>query len=362
MSENPLENLVADLGTCLSGRKHSDVILGKDDAGQTYPLIPSEFSEIRPAETSRKMAFVDGGNGLLAESANHLIMVNRVYFSLFQGSRRVAPVCGPRIQFFSYVVLDTPDTGITYSTRLFPYTDNDRRFLPDESALSSKIEGNSVLDSSRFSSLSRRFAEWQMAIRVVESELEAGDMLVMDGSLQTSFENEAQYADRLYRAAQDKGVIVCGLAKTSRLVTKSGHPLLARVAEIARDVPYGSWYVKVADRISPDGKEFMLAVKFHNESRFVFRFEILRDQFHSMTPDDLDSVLGSLAENSRDVSMIGYPYGALDADRFAQIRTNELSMYRRHAKIEMLKRPEWKMMQMYDTSLMAHDVLNGATV
>ena len=359
MAENPLERLVADLGTRLDRRAHSDVILNAKDA---LPIEPSRFSEIKPAATRRKIAFVDGGNGLLSESANHLITINRVYFSLFRGMDRVKPRRNPRVEFFSYVLLTPEGNGIKYTTRLFPYTDDDRQYLPDENRLQGDIERYSVLQSSHFASLSRRFAEWQTALLVVESELESGDVLVMDGSLQTSFKNEKHYAEKLYAAAVSKGVIVCGLAKTSLLVTESGHPLLARIAEIAQDVPYDMWHVRVADRLSPDSEGFMLAVRFHKESRFVFRFEILRNQYKEMTPDEVNSVFGSLAENSTDVSMIGYPYGALDADRFAQVRTNELSMYRGYARVEMLKRPEWRRMQAYDTSLSAHDVLNGATI
>lgn len=359
MAENPLGRLVGDLGARLDGRAHSDVVLNAKDA---LPVEPSRFSEIRPVGTKRKMAFVDGGNGLLSESPDHLITVNRVYFSLFRGRNRVKPRSNPRVEFFSYVLLTPSGKGIRYACRLFPYADGDRRYLPDEDRLQGDIERYSVLQSSHFASLGRRFAEWQTALAVVESELESGDMLVMDGSLQTSFKNEKYYAKKLYDAAVGKGVIVCGLAKTSLLVTESGHPLLARIAEISQDVPYGMWRVEVADRLSPDSEGFMLAVRLHEESRFVFRFEILRDQYKGMAPEEVDSVLGSLAENSADVSMVGYPYGALDADRFAQVRANELSMYRGYVQMEMLKRPEWRRMQTYDTGLTAHDTLNGAAI
>lgn len=360
MARAPLKRLVADLGTRLDRQAHSDVILNAKDA---LPLEPSRFSEIKPVCTRRKIAFVDGGNGLLSESANHLITINRVYFSLFEGRNRVRPqTLNPRTEFFSYVLLTPEDSRIKYAARLFPYAEDDWQYLPEENHLQGDIERYSVLQSSYFASLSRRFAEWQTALMVVESELESGDVLVMDGSLQTGFTNEKHYAKKLYDAAVGKGVIVCGLAKTSLLVTESGHPLLARIAEIARDVPYDTWHIKVADRLSPDSEGFMLAVRLHGESRFVFRFEILRDQYKEMTPEEVNSVLGSLAENSADVSMIGYPYGALDADRFAQVRTNELSMYRTYVQSEMLKRPEWRRMQTYDTSLTAHDVLNGATI
>jgi len=80
-----------------------------------------------------------------------------------------------------------------------------------------------------------------------------------------------------------------------------------------------------------------------------------------MTPEELNSVLASLAENSQDVAMIGYPYGAIDADRFAQVRMDELSMYRGFVMAEMLKRPEWKKLQKYSASLSAHDRLNEVT-
>ena len=104
-----------------------------------------------------------------------------------------------------------------------------------------------------------------------------------------------------------------------------------------------------------------MAVKFHEKSRFVFRFEILREQFGAMSEEEINSVLDSLAQNSQDVAMIGYPYGAIDADRFAQVRMDELNMYKGFILSEMLKRPEWKRLQKYSASLSAHDVLNGVT-
>ena len=105
----------------------------------------------------------------------------------------------------------------------------------------------------------------------------------------------------------------------------------------------------------------MLVVKFHPKSSFVFRFEILREQFQEMSADELNSILASLAENAQDVSMLGYPYGAIDADRFAQVRMDELNMYKGIVLSEMLKRPEWKRLQKYSASMTAHDVLNGVT-
>ena len=105
----------------------------------------------------------------------------------------------------------------------------------------------------------------------------------------------------------------------------------------------------------------MMAVKFHGKSQFVFRFEILREQFDEMNSDELNSVLSSLVENCQDVAMLGYPYGAIDADRFAQVRRDELNMYQGFMMAEKMRHPEWKKLQKYSASLGAHNDLNGVT-
>ena len=361
---DPVKSLIKELGAHLSQKEHSDVVLN-NGKGKQFLIEPSEFSQIKATSAPKKLAFVDGGDGPLEESPNFLITINRVYFSIFQGKKRIKPKINPRVQFFSYVTSRILDENgkkkVSYETKIFPHKAEDKKFLPDEIDLTSSTESTSVLQGARLNSLSRRFAEWQLAIHVVETELEKGDILVMDGSLQTNFKNEIKYANRLYELAMHKGVIVCGLAKTSRLITESGDPLLARIAEIAEEVDYDKWYVKVAEEVSVDDRGFMMAVKFHSQSRFVFRFEILREQFSEMNSDDLDLVLGSLAENCTDVAMIGYPYGAIDADRFAQVRRDELTMYQGLVLSEKLRHPEWKKLQKYSASLTAHDVLNGVT-
>ena len=363
MDDDPVKNLVEELGTRLSQKEHSDIVLN-NGTGRQFEIRPSEFVEITSINKPRRIAFVDGGDGTLRESPNFLITINRVYFSMFQGDKRVRPKSKSRVQFFSCITSDILEEGgrkkIRYDTRIFTHNDEDRHYMPSEADLASKTD-SVVLLQDGVGSIGRKFSEWKMALHVVEHELESGDMIVMDGSLQTSHKNEVKYATRLYDAAMKKGVIVCGLAKTSRLITESGDPLLARIAEIAEDVPFGRWYVRVAEEVSSDDRGFMLATKLHKKSAHVFRFEILREQFERMDSVTLNSILASLAANSHDMAMIGYPYGAIDADRFAQVRTDELSMYRGIISSEMLRKPEWRKMQRYNAGSGTHDILNEVT-
>lgn len=354
---DPIVDMVGDLGARLSQRPHSDFVLSKGRARQ-FEIVPSGFAEITPG-TCRRMAFVDGGSGTLYDLPGLLITINRTYYSIFEGSRRIKPRSKSRIQFFSYVSTSIPAgrKTLTYETRLFVQNNADKRYLPLEEDLLSHSDA-AMMQPDRLGSLGRKFAEWQMAVRVVEDELEPGDMIVMDGSLQTGFENEAKYAERLYDAAMQKGVLVCGLSKTSRLVTESGEPLLARISEIAEAVPFGSWHVRLAEGVSPGDSGFIMAARFHEKSAHVFRFEILREQFAGLDRDGLNSVMYSLASNSRDVAMLGYPYGAIDADRFAQVRMDELGMYRGFVMSQMLRDPMSKRLQGQIASTGAHDILN----
>lgn len=374
MSADPMSSMIRELGDHISRRERSPFVL-RSGGGERFAIEAPEFMEISPVEAPRRMAFVDGGNGTLEESPSFLIAINRIYFSIFRGREREKAKSCQRIQFFSCTTTEVRDAGaggggappaggsggrkgITYRTRLFAYGDGDMRRLPDEGDLSYQGPGGPAPRRGAAESVGRRFAEWKLALHVVEDELERGDMIVMDGALGTEFKSEAKYANALCERAVEKGVIVCGLSKTSMLVTESGDPLLARVSEVAEGVRFGRWFVRVADRLSSDDRGFVLATKLHERSRFVFRFEILREQFRRMGRDEVNSVLASLAANSEDVAMVGYPYGAIDADRFAQVRMKELDMYRWMARSKMLEMPEWREFKRHDTSLEAHDVLN----
>lgn len=364
MNSNPLDLLLNDLGGQAASRRHADVVFGT--TGGRYEIKPSEFVPIVLDSKPRRMAFVDGGNGLLAKAPNYLILMNRACYVMFEGERRLPPGAHMKssIWFFSCVVPRVGDSEIVYDTRIYAQDQEAvSEYLPEpDDLLSGRDKTTSVLrDSSPIASLARRLTEIRIATKVVRDELNAGDMLVLDGSLQTSFAAEKRYADRLYLEAEERGVIVCGLAKTTRLLTESGDPLMARVAEIAQDVKHPRWYVPVAERITEDGRGFVLAVRLHPNSGFVYRLEILRSQFLGMSSAEKDAVMCSLALNSRDVAMPGYPYGAVVADKFAQVRNHESAMYARLLQSRGAAVHEWRRLAVHSASIAAHDALNRVT-
>lgn len=359
----PLDDLLHGLAATLSGVRHNDAVMNVGNPRE-FEIRPSAFREIPDTDHPRKIAFVDGGNGTVAESPKFAISLNRLYSSTFRGRERVGAASPLNIEFLSLITnhVTTSETGdvITRDISLFPRDDSHRKYLPREADVASSMARYTTVSDRRTPASTRILGEWQMA-RVVAGTLERGDMLVMDGSLTTPDRIEAEYAQELYRAASERGVIVCALAKTSRLLTRGGEPLLDRVRQISGDVEYGRWRISVADKISAHDSGFVMVVKLHPGAAFPFRFEILREQFADMDEVQRDDVLASLAANSDDISFLGYPYGLIDVDRFAQVRNKETYVYRGWLESKTRTGAGLRHIAEHIRSVSAHDYLNGVS-
>lgn len=359
----PLDSLLSSLESAFPSAAHDDVVTNVGDPRE-FELKPSAFREIYETDSPRRVAFVDGGNGTVAQSPGFVISLNRLYCSLFRGRTREAASPAPRVEFFSLVTRKVRASGsgsvASYDAALFPQAKEHRRFLPARQDVSSGIREVGAGRDPRMSSLARSLGEWQMA-RMVAETLEGGDMLVMDGSLMTLDRTESRYAQDLYETASRRGVIVCALAKTSGLTTRGGEPLLSRVREISSETGYGRWRIDVADRMSAHDRGFVMVVKLHPNAAFSFRFEILREQSGRMDEAEKDHVLASLAANSGDLSFLGYPYGLVDADRYAQVRNRDVVTCRRLLESRMRATPGLSRMATHIRDTWAHEHLNGVS-
>ena len=92
------------------------------------------------------------------------------------------------------------------------------------------------------------------------------NIFIKDGSMQTGFKNEIQYANEMYITAENKGVIVTGLSKTCRLLTKNGDSLISVINIIGDKVfPDSAWYYHPVYKVTrADNKADIYFVKLHN--------------------------------------------------------------------------------------------------
>lgn len=333
---------------------------------KTFPLSKENFKPIKEVETDRKIAFVDGGNQEALGAPNFSIQINRLCFNVFKAQSRVIKSSLPaRVEFFSATRSSFHDGEIFYDTSIFPLNEEFKDLLPEESDLSfnsfdrTVTIGTQRADISRVASIARRFAEWKYASHVVEEELEKGDVIVMDGTLQTGFTNEYKYSNVLYNAARDKGVIVTGLSKTSSLFTDTGLSLLGAVRKLAEDNNmHSAWRFPVAEAMTTDHEAIIFVIKLHPRAERVFRYEIYREQFLELSEDEVNEILSQLMKNSQDVSFPGYPYGLVDADRFARVRDDEVEGYQILLLSEISKQGKWSKFARHIRAVDAHSVLN----
>jgi hypothetical protein len=287
------------------------------------------FNSIPNIHCDLVLGFVDGGNAPVYSSANLAIHLTRVYFNLFKNGERINPKYLPqRIEFYTLCYVTAEESQIFYETELVPVFEEWTKYLPDVSGLKfdsfdpSLRIGNLRAPIRRIAETVRLFAEWKIAGLMCEYEMDEGDALVRDGTLQTSVTNERVYSNEAMNRAKKNNVILLGLAKTSTLFTSTGFPLFAAIAELAEGSSFRNdawYYYPIVDINQPDHRAEMYAVKLHSNSEYVFRLEVLKDQAKMMNKLEIEKYICALSECSKDACFPGYPYGLIDADRFARI-------------------------------------------
>jgi len=298
-----------------------------------FPLTKEGFKLIKEEKSVRKIAFLDGGNQEIIGAPNFSVQLNRLYAGVWMGKDRI-PISLPIIEFFSTTFSTFKNNEIFYKTIIIPSSPEFEKYLPNGDDISfnsldrSITNGNQRADIERVASIARRFSEWKYALLVSKS-LNSEDVLVMDGTLQSNFTHEGKYLKELISEVKDHQVILCGLSKTSALFTTTALSLLGAINKLSYDNKItGEWYYPIAESTSEDHDVMVLAVKLNVISDRVYRMEIPNYQFKSLSEKQINEILTGLAKNSSDATFPGYPYGLIDADRFARVSFNELEYYR----------------------------------
>lgn len=339
-----------------------------DPRYRAFKLSAKNFHPIQIAGSDRTMCYVDGGNVPIANAPNFVVELARLHFCRFKGRERIKSNSLPHsIEFYTVCCATAEGDSIKYETEFVPVRDEWKSFLPDiydlkfDSFDETLMVGRQRAPIDRVSNSARNFAEWNLARHLIDEELEEGDILVRDGSLQTVVTNESRYANRAYSAAMKKGVVFTGLSKTSSLFTTTGYPLLSSINELAESTPLkkSSWYYHPIVKIThPDHRAEMFAVKLNDISEYVFRFEILRDQFQDMSSKEMESVIGALALNARDIGFPGYPYGLVEADKLARITGYERDSQEVQFMSASASAGIWEVLLKHVRCVDAHSILN----
>jgi hypothetical protein len=333
-----------------------------------HPLKPESFSPIKHVESGRRIAFLDGGNQEIVGAPNFSIQMNRIYFCIFDGDKRVSPENIPnKIEYVSATYSVIREQQVHYDTAILPVHDSYAQYIPKETDLSfnsmdrSVMQGNMRAGISRVASIARRFGEWEYSRHVIDNELQEGDIFVADGTLQAAFTNESRYVNRFFESAKKSDVIATGLSKTCALFTDSGLSLVGAIRLMAERSKIASpawFYHPVVDIFNPTHRASLYVVKLNSSADRIYRYEIFQTQDKAMSDEDKEEVFSKISENSRDPSFPGYPYGLIVADLHARVRYNEMEGYKMMFLSEMSKAGSWEKFKRYIRATDTHDVLD----
>ena len=336
---------------------------------QTFPYNIDNFHEVKALKSNRKICSIDGGNQELYPAPEYSIQLNRVYFNIFRNKKNHPPKSDiPRkIEFLSLTSLNREHQNTYFETQISVENGGFKKYLPSSEDLKVKAFepdfqlGNKAL-MERMASMARRFSEWTIAEHIIDCELEEGDIIIKDGSLQTSHVNENKYVDKVFNKAIEKGVIYTGLSKSCRLTTNTGYSLIAAIEKCAKenDVQYGEWcYFPIArSKKGEEHKAVIMVVKLNKNASTSFRFEILKDQADTMTKSEIIDIVSSIADYSRDITIPGYPYGLFDAHIWARVRNEDLNNYKLILESELARMDSFEDFNARIKAVSMHDKLD----
>ena len=190
-ASQPLEKVVEQLL-----QKINDIPIGDplfaDPLYMPKKLDVANFHPISDEAEAHTLAFVDGGNSTIVQAPNFVLDLTRIYFGKYRSGRRLnARDLPQRIEFYTLCYTKSKNGELVYATELIPLREEWIRFLPDTSDLTFTSLDRTLMMGLQRATLDtvartvRVFAEWKLAGLIAERELDKGDVLVRDGSLQT---------------------------------------------------------------------------------------------------------------------------------------------------------------------------------
>ena len=291
-----------------------DEILFDDCSNKSMKIKKKKFHEINITESNKKIAFIDGGNFEIIKTPSLSLFFNRVYYCTYQNNKRINK---KKIEFYSLITSNKEKINCT----CFPQVIKNYEFNPFDKNL---ITSNKRIKLEKIGNLIRRLSELNIAKDI------PSDFVVLDGSLDSTHEYEKKIISNFENVA--------GLSKTTNLITKNG---LSVGGYLNQYTDKKNWYYNI--------NENLFFVKLHKNSKYVFKLEYNQKQ--------INELFSLLINNSKDPVFLGYPYGLVEADRFARVSKQEADLLKIQIRTKL--KENFKQLEPHLNSLNSHDILDN---
>ncbi|MCH8004471.1 MAG: DNA double-strand break repair nuclease NurA [Nanoarchaeota archaeon] len=321
-----------------------------DTAYKPLNFDKNNFKEIKNIKSDNKIAFIDGGSSEIIKSSNFSLNLIRIYYTIYLNNKRIK---AKKIDFYAFISTKNVNNELFYNVEFINYNLNEIVPNNEDLLLNSLDEtikqGISRASISNVANVIRRFSELKTAINIIDN-LDKKDIIVLDGSLQCTFTNEKKYFEELYKKATEKNITICGLSKTTTLMTDKGNSIANALNKFKIN---GKWfYNPVVEIKSSNHKADMSFVKLHEKSKYIFRFEIYKEQ-----KQYINDIISLISNNCKDAVFIGYPYGLIEADRNARVSMQEKDMMLTLFSTKFGK--DWEKIKESLSNVDAHDILDN---
>jgi hypothetical protein len=239
--------------------------------------------KVIPQANDVSIMFVDGGNQEIISAPNFSLHFIRIFLTVYHNKKRIKT---KKIEFFALSKLLKDKVEVKTFNLDFPLKNS----IFDVDDLSNTIN------------LFRRLCE----IKFAEMN-DLADVVVLDGSLTSQTDQEKKFIDALI----ETGKTICGVSKTSTMMTENKTPISLA---LKRKTELKTWYYTFQDKNSG-----VSVAKLHPDSKYCFVVEASKD---------LSETIALLAYYSKDAVFPGYPYGLIEADRFARVSNKERELLR----------------------------------
>ncbi|MFA6089177.1 MAG: DNA double-strand break repair nuclease NurA [Candidatus Woesearchaeota archaeon] len=296
----------------------------------SIPLKEENFYSIERKSSTKKYAFLDGGNNNIYKDQNMSIDIIRIYYCIFCEEKKIKN----KTFDFTTITRTTSESEnkenrhnqkIVYKTELIKennielneefLTFNPKEDLLKNGAFDAKVDS--------IASKVRRYLEIIVAKQIAEQELKEYDTIILDGTLQCTIPKEEILMQKLEDISIKHNILVCAIAKSTNVYTNtdsSYDKLLISLTDKKRFVYFPS--IEIKNTKHPAKIYF---AKLHEKSDIVLRIELFKSQANKI---DITKYFSQVAFFAKDPTLLGYPYGLIDADKFARLSNEEANYLR----------------------------------
>jgi hypothetical protein len=304
-----IKEIIKNLKVC-----KDDALLFDNELSEEIKIKKENFKELTTVKSKKSIAFIDGGNLEIVKTPSISLFFNRIYYCVYHKNKRIRK---NKTEFYSLIISNKENIKAV----CFPKVIKDYVFNPFDKTLSF---ANKRVSLEKIGNLVRRLAELS-AIQNIPA-----DYSVIDGSLEYTHKYEKEIISNFKNIA--------GLSKTTSLITKKGLSASGLLNYLGGKK---EWFYNA-------GKDIYF-IKLHKNSKHSFRIDY--------SGEDFLELLNLLKENSKDPVFLGYPYGLIEADKFARVSKKECELLKIQIITKIKENSE--SLELHLNSMNAHDILDN---